>query len=127
MGRAIAAVVTAFVTWTVLWLGFTAGAQSLFPEIVDPEQPLVHTGALLAYVGWSVVISTLAGWICAAVRGGPNAMKTVWVFALIQLAVGIGVEISYWAMTPVWYHLVFLVLIVPATVFGGTLRGRGGE
>jgi hypothetical protein len=49
-------------------------------------------------------------------------MRTVWIFAVIQLVVGIGFEISYWEMTPVWYHLVFLALVVPATVWGGTLR-----
>ena len=54
-------------------------------------------------------------------------MKTVWVFAMIQLVVGIGFEVSYWEMTPVWYHLVFLALIVPATVWGGILKAGGAE
>jgi hypothetical protein len=49
-------------------------------------------------------------------------MKTVWVFAFIQLAVGSAFEASYWDMTPVWYHLVFLALLVPTTVLGGRLR-----
>jgi hypothetical protein len=51
-------------------------------------------------------------------------MRTVWVFAVIQLVVGIGFEVSYWAMTPVWYHLVFLALLVPATVWGGALKAE---
>jgi hypothetical protein len=126
MGRAIGGVVGAFVLWTVLWLGFTAAAQAAFPEVVDPEQPLMHTGALLAYIAYSVVISVAAGYVCALIRGA-GAMTTVWVFALIQLAVGIGFEVSYWTMTPVWYHLVFLALLVPATVAGGRLReGKAG-
>ena len=111
----------AFLLWTALWLGFTAGAQAAFPDFADPEQPLTHTDMLLGYVAYSVVISVLAGYVCAAVRG-PSPMRTVWVFAIIQLVVGIGFEISYWAMTPVWYRLVFLALIVPATVWGGALR-----
>lgn len=121
MGRAIGAVITAFLLWTVLWLGFTSGAQAVFPDIVDPEQPLTHTGALVGYIAYSVVISALAGYTCAAIRK-EDPMKTVWVFAIIQLLVGIGFEISYWSMTPVWYHLAFLALVVPATVWGGVLK-----
>jgi hypothetical protein len=123
MGRAIGGVLAAFALWTALWLGFTQVMTAVFPDVVDPALPLTHTGALLAYVAYSAVISALAGWVCAAVKG-PAPMRTVWVFAGVQLVVGVGFEISYWAMTPVWYHLVFLALIVPATVWGGALKAR---
>lgn len=121
MGRAIGAVVVAFLLWTALWLGFNSGAQAAFPDIIDPEQPLAHTGALLTFIAYSVVISIFAGFVCAAIRKD-SAMRTVWVFAIIQLLSGIGFEVAYWELTPVWYHLVFLALLVPATVWGGTLR-----
>jgi len=112
----------AFALWTVLWLGFTQVMTAVFPDVVDPELPLNHAGVLLGYVAYSVVISVLAGYVCAAIRGG-EPMRVVWVFAVIQLVVGIGFEASYWELTPLWYHLVFLALIVPATVWGGMLKG----
>ena len=121
MGRAIGGVVGAFVLWTVLWLGFNAGVQAALPEILDPEQPVTHTGVLLGLVAYSVVISIVAGFVCAAIRKA-SPLKTVGVFAVIQLVTGIVFEVSYWEMTPVWYHLVFLALIVPATVWGGILK-----
>lgn len=31
---------------------------------------------------------------------------------------------QYWTLLPSWYHLLFLVLIVPATLFGGYLCAR---
>jgi hypothetical protein len=120
MGRAIAAVVTAEVLWTGLWLGFTTLARQVFPETIDPEQRLTHSGALLSYVVWSAAINVLSGYVCARIRRD-DPMKTVWVFAFLQLAIGIGFEASYWNMTPVWYHLVFLALLVPTTVLGGRL------
>ena len=126
MGRAISGVVVAFLLWTALWLGFGAVAQATFPEIIDPEQPLTHTGALLTFIAYSAIISIGAGFVCAAIRKD-SPMRTVWVFAIIQQATGIGFEVSYWELTPVWYHLVFLALLVPATVWGGMLRvGRAG-
>jgi hypothetical protein len=125
MGRAIGGVVAAFALWTVLWLGFTQVMAGVFPDVVDPELPLTHTAVLLAYVVYSILISTLAGYVCAAIRGA-DPMRTVWTFAIIQLVVGIGFEASYWGMTPLWYHVVFLALIVPATVWGGVLREEKG-
>ncbi len=121
MGRAISGVVVAFLLWTALWLGFGGVAQATFPEIIDPEQPFTHTGALLIYIAYSAIISIVAGFVCAAIRKDAP-MRTVWVFAIIQLATGIGFEVSYWELMPVWYHLVFLALLVPATVWGGMLR-----
>jgi hypothetical protein len=126
MGRAIGAVVVAFLLWTVLWLGFAAAMQAALPDLIDPAGPVTDTGVLLAYVACSVVISALAGYVCAAVGGAP-AMGTVRVFALVLLGVGIGVEVSAWALTPVWYHLVFLALLVPATMWGGRLRERRAD
>lgn len=121
MGRAIAAIVAAFLLWTVLWMGFTSGLQAAFPDVIRADEPLRHTGALFGYLGYSALISALAGYVCAAVRR-ESPMRTVWIFALIQLATGIGFEVSYWNMTPAWYHVAFLALIVPATVWGGSLK-----
>jgi hypothetical protein len=36
------------------------------------------------------------------------------------LVLGIGFEVSYWAMLPVWYHLAFLALLIPGNVVGGS-------
>lgn len=121
MGRAIGAVLTAEVLWTVLWLGGATLAQKVFPDVMDPDRPLTHTGALVGFIVYSVLINALAGYVCAAVRRD-SPMRTVLVFAFIQLALGIGFEVTAWAMTPVWYHLVFLALLVPTTVWGGRLR-----
>lgn len=52
-------------------------------------------------------------------------MRGVLMLVIVQLGLGIFAEVSYWNMTPVWYHLTFLVLVVPATVLGGMLRTDG--
>jgi hypothetical protein len=126
VGRAIGAVVVAFLLWTVLWLGFAAAMRAALPDLIDPAGAVTHRGVLLGYITYSVVISALAGYVCAAVGGAP-AKGTVRVFALVLLVVGIGVEVSAWALTPAWYHLVFLALLMPATMWGGRLRERRAD
>lgn len=121
MGRAIGGVIAAFVLWTILWLGFNQLAAAALPGIIVAGEPLTHTGVLAAFIIYSASISLVAGFVCAAVKR-ESPMKTVWVFALIQLAVGIFVEYTYWDLMPAWYHIIFVLLIVPATVWGGSMK-----
>ena len=37
-------------------------------------------------------------------------------------AVGIAVEASVWSLLPAWYHIIFLVLLIPVTMAGGRLK-----
>lgn len=121
MGRAMAAVAAGALFWAVLWNLGTFMARMIFPGIIDPQLPVTHTGALVAFVLYSAVLSVLAGYITATVRRA-TPMGSVWVLACIQLVLGITFEAAFWHMTPLWYHLVFLALIVPATVWGGRER-----
>lgn len=121
-GRSVAAVVAGAVLWAVLWVGGTAVAASMFPDALTA--PVRHTGALLGYIAYSVALSVLAGYLTARVAGGVGrggGMRAVWWLAAVQLVLGIGFEVSAWSLTPVWYHLVFLALLVPAIVYGGRL------
>jgi hypothetical protein len=113
-GRVILAVIAGAVVWATLWVG---GTMALVPQ----GQPVTHVGALIGLILYSVVLSALAGYVTAAVaRAG--AVTAVWSLAVLQLILGIIAETSAWSLTPVWYHLVFLALIVPATVAGGRRR-----
>jgi hypothetical protein len=121
MGRTIGAVLAGAAVWAVLWISGNAALMAAFPEIVVPGQRLDHVPVLLGLIGYSVVLSVLAGFTTAAVKGR-DAMGAVKVLAGLQLLLGIGFEASSWALLPVWYHLVFLALLVPATLWGGALK-----
>ena len=123
VGRMIIAVLAGAALWAVLWIGGTQAAAAAFPNLLAAEQPVTHTGTLLGLIVYSVLLSVLAGYVTAAVAVG-NRMRGVWILAVLQLALGLFVETSSWNLAPVWYHLVFLALIVPATAYGGALRVR---
>ena len=120
-GRVALGVIAGAVLWAVLWVGGTGAARAALPELLDPTQRLDHAGALLGLIVYSVVLSVAAGYVAAAVAA-TSAMRAVWILAVLQLAIGVAVEYSYWELMPVWYHLVFLALLVPATVYGGRLK-----
>ncbi len=122
MGRRIVAVVAVALVWGVLWV---VGNQILLSRLPDVAQDLAaisdHTGVLLGLIVWSVVLSLLAGYVTAAVAS-VDRMKAVWALAIVQLAIGVFAQASSWELMPIWYHLIFLGLIVPATLYGGRLR-----
>jgi hypothetical protein len=120
-GRNVLAVIAGVVLWSVLWVGGAQLAAMMYPAVLAPGQPVTHTGALLGYIAFSVVLSVLAGYATAAAATG-NRMRSVRIVAGVLLLMGIGFEASAWQLTPVWYHLVFLVLLVPAALYGGRLR-----
>lgn len=122
-GRAVLAVLAGAAVWAVLWIGGTRAAQAGLPDVFAANEPITHLGALVGFIAYSVLLSVLAGYVTAAV-GGKTPMPAVWGLAVLQLVLGIVAEVSYWNLMPVWYHVVFLALIVPATVYGGALRVR---
>ena len=123
MMRSIGAVLAGAVLWTVLWLGSTSALVAAMPDRLVPTEPLTETPLLLLYIGMSVVFSVAAGWLTAAVaRSRP--IGHAFALGVLQLALGIGFEASAWDLTPVWYHLVFLVLLLPGNVAGGWLRAQ---
>ena len=120
-GRAILAVVAGAVVWAALWVGGTQAAAAALPTVLAQGQPVTDSAALLGLILYSVALSMLAGYVTAAAASS-RPMPAVWGLAVLQLALGIGFEVSAWSLTPLWYHVVFLLLIVPATVSGGRLR-----
>jgi hypothetical protein len=126
LGRAILAVIAGAAVWAALWIGGTRAAQAAFPSVLAEGQRITNMGALLGLILYSVPLSILAGYITATVMG-KDPMPSVWALAVLQLIFGIIAEVSAWSLAPVWYHVVFLALVVPATVYGGKLRRRRQE
>lgn len=119
MGRKIGAVFAGMLMWAVLWIGGSTVASVLFPDLLAPGMRVTHAGALAGYLLWSVIISVAAGWLTARLSLGST--RAVYWLAAVQLFLGIGFEATSWNLTPVWYHVAFLLLLVPAIVYGGSL------
>ena len=76
---------------------------------------------LLVLVG-SFIASIVAGYATARLAVSDKA-RYVLVQAVLLLVVGLFVQISGWDLAPVWYNIVFLLSLVPLTLYGGRLGG----
>jgi hypothetical protein len=122
-GRITLAVIAGALVWAALWVTGTMLLAAIWPAHVGADRSVSDPGALVLYIAYSVVLSVLAGYVAAAVARPAGAARAVAILAGLQLILGIGIEASAWSLTPVWYHVVFLALLVPATLYGGRLRG----
>lgn len=123
MLRVILAVIAGYAVWTVVWL---AGGRVFFPESTKAAaqgEPVTDIGVLVRYLILSVVCSAAAG-VVARLVGGKKGMAAAVVTADLLLLTGIVVQAGAWRQMPFWYHLSFLVLLVPVTLVAARLTVR---
>jgi hypothetical protein len=115
------AVVAGFVLWSVLWLCYN---QLLLKAGVLPSdltQPLTAPMPLLLLLGGSVVFSIVSGYVAAKIAGVP-AMMTALVLGILLLATGIFFQLKTWHLIPIWYNVIFLLLLIPMTFAGARMH-----
>ena len=123
MLRVVIGVIAGYALWTAIWLG---GNQVLFAgaaEVVKRGEPYRAAGPLTGILALSVVCSLVAG-LVTAVIARKRAPRAVLIMAGLLLVTGVAVQAGVWALMPIWYHLLFLALLIPVAVFGGRLAGR---
>ena len=125
MIRSILVVLLGVATWSALWLVENQTVAAVFPDSFAEDGTTQDAGLLVLILALSVVDSLVAGFVTAALSK-KSRFGRVLAVGLVLLAIGIMVQVGYWELMPVWYHLSFLALLVPATLIGGSLR-RGSK
>lgn len=110
-------IVVGYLVWTAIFLGGGAVLRSAFgtPEAGAgaADLPVVLLVLLLVL---SFSASFVAGALTARMAGGG---RPALILGGLLLGTGIPVQLGAWDQLPVWYHLVFLGMLVPMTVAGG--------
>jgi len=132
MLRIILGVVAGFIVWMVLWGGSDTILKAVSPDWwgknLKQMEDMLYTGQsfktdstiLILTLIRSVICSIIAGYIAALVA--KENTKSTWILGILLLAVGIFVQWIYWDVAPLWYHFLFLFLLIPVTIMGGKLR-----
>lgn len=131
MIRIVLGIIVGFVAWTIIWVGsdqvlastldwYARSQMELTAAMVNKTAFEPSSTILLINIVRSVIASVMVGYL-AAIIAGENHRSTVILGALLLL-VGIFVETMAWRYMPIWYHFIFLFLLIPATVTGGNLK-----
>lgn len=123
MGKIVLGVIVGFVVWTILWLGSDAIIIAIMPDIAPTAELTNITNMyLIIKLISSVIFSIIAGFV--AVLLSKEFSKTTLSLGVLLLLVGILVQVGVWNVIPLWYHLTFLVLLIPITILGGKFKAE---
>ena len=117
MIRSLGSIAAGFITWTLLFLGSNRLLEWAFPASIEVEEATSGTGMLFVILALSIVFSIVAGWVTFKVDR-VRALGSSLALGALLLAVGIAVQLQYWTILPLWYHLSFLGALVPGVLLG---------
>lgn len=126
MKRSILACLAGLLTWMVVVTVINRMLRLSLPNYTAAEHTLQFTlsmkwARLLMAIVASVVAGAVAGCVSRSSRWAPLIVGGV-VFAIF-----VPVHIAIWSKFPVWYHLTFLLTIIPAVLVGALLPPLGNK
>jgi len=123
MKRSILACLAGLLMWLVVVTVINRVLRLSLPNYTTAEHTLQFTlgmkwARLLMAIVTSLVAGAVTGWISLSSRWAPLIVGGV------VLAMFVPVHIAIWSKFPVWYHLTFLLTIIPAVLMGALLPLR---
>jgi hypothetical protein len=131
MVRIILGVIAGFIAWSIMWvgsdqvlissIGWYGEHQLAFQRAMFNQEPFEASSTILVmHLVRSVIISLISGYLAALVAG--ENRRSPLALGVVLLLFGIMVQVVAWRYIPIWYHFVFLFLLIPVTIAGGKLR-----
>ena len=126
MKRSILACCAGLLTWTVVVTLIDRALRLSLPNYTAAEHTLQFTlgmkwARLLMSIVTSLLAGTVTGWISRTGRWAPLVVGSV------VLAMFLPMHIAIWSKFPAWYHLTFLLTIIPAVFVGALLPALGNK
>jgi hypothetical protein len=126
MWRMIGSVVAGLVAWAVIATVFNFGLRELLPGYHAAEPTLQFSLAMkVGRLAIAAFASIGAGAIVRAVA--PASRGAPWIAGVLVLVMFLPIHVQIWSKLPAWYHLSFLLTIVPLFLLGASLRSGSGS
>lgn len=134
MLRIILGAIVGFVVWSILWVGSDAVLSLISPDwwgktsadfrtAVASQTPYALSSVILICLLVRSVICSLISGFAAALIARENFKSTL-LLGVLLLLFGIFIQAVYWNYMPLWYHIPFLLLLIPMSFLGGKLRSE---
>ena len=132
MLRVILGVIAGFIAWSILWVGSDQVLMALSPDwygahqlgfqkaMFNKTEFTPDNTILIMHLVRAAIVTLMSGYLAAFIaRGNRNAPLGL---GILLLVVGVMVEAMAWNYAPIWYHLIFLGLLIPMSILGGRLK-----
>jgi hypothetical protein len=121
--KTVGVVIAALVTWFFLATVVNLALRASWPQYHEAEAAFNFSFAMkLARLVLGAISSLGAGFVAAWI--GKGRMRATALTGILLLGLFIPGHYRLWAKFPVWYHLTFLVSLLPLTLLGAALNRR---
>ena len=121
MLRSIASIVIGFIVIAALSFGADAALKLAMPSAFSPSGRVDSVPVLLLIQAYVIVFAVFGCYLTA--RLAPNRpLRHALILGLLGLAFNVVGTIALWSTAPAWYHVMALLLVMPAAWLGGRLR-----
>jgi hypothetical protein len=132
MLRVILGIVAGFIAWSILWVGSDQVIMMLSPgwygahqlgfekAMTNKSEFTPDNTIMIMHLVRAVIITLMSGYLAAFIaRGNRNAPLGL---GILLLLFGAMVQAMAWNYIPIWYHIIFLGLLIPMSILGGRLK-----
>lgn len=130
MLRLVLGVVAGFIVWSLLWVGSDAVFGMISPDwgktsadfqaATENKTPFtLDSWIFIVLLIKSFIVSIISGFVTALIAR--ETLKSTVGLGVLLLVFGIFVQASVWNYMPLWYHIPFLLMLIPMAVVGGKL------
>ena len=119
--KTVGAVLAALVTWILVATVMNLPLRTSWPHYHEAETAFNFTFTMkLARLALGAASSLAAGFVAAWI--GKDRMRAATFTGFVMLALFIPDHYLLWSKFPVWYHLTFLLSLIPFTLLGAALH-----
>jgi hypothetical protein len=124
--KTVGAVIAALVTWFLVATVLNLALRAWWPHYHEAETAFNFTIAMkLARLVLGAISTLSAGFVAAWI--GKSRMGSAALTGIALLCLFIPGHYRIWDKFPAWYHLTFLVSLLPLTLLGATLNHKAGR
>lgn len=131
MVRTILGIIVGFIVWSVLWVGSDAILGAVSPDwgktsaefqaaAANKTPFTLDSSVLIILLIKSFIVSIISGFVTALIAR--ENFKSTLGLGVLLLIFGIFIQMAYWDYMPLWYHVPFLLMLIPMTILGGKLK-----
>lgn len=130
MLKIILGIIVGFIVWSLLWVGSDAvfgvispswGKTSAdFQAAAANKTPFtLESWILIVLLVKSFIVSIISGFVTALIAR--ENFKSTFILGVLLLIFGVFVQSGFRNYMPLWYHIPFLLMLIPMTILGGRI------
>src|SRR5688500_18503156 len=132
MARIVFVVIAGFFAWALALFGGEKILSAIWPyafgdhlraieaSIQNGGQFTALTSLLLIHIVLASIVSLISGFLSALIAG--ENKRAPLILGLLLAAFGLLKVVLSWPNVPIWYHVIFMALLIPMTIVGGKLK-----